>query len=509
MQYKFIDINETQGLPHLPSEAMQFNGKWLEEEIPGYRTLYVSGRETLAAEISSSEVGTSDGALFEYRRYEPRTIRVGYQLIAENSWAFREAFNRLNGILDAQQVQISFNDELDKYYIGTKTKLDDIPSGTNAVTGEIEIYCTDPFKYSVQEFTAHPDENFLINVNYGGTYPTYPAIDAIMNSDMGYLTYILERTGSTIIAGDETEVDGEGVDNASELLINKGFYNGKGVWILNQAVTYGNQVQNGTLKIQETTKGDGVTGDNWGTGDSWHGIGLHRAVPEDSTGKTGQKNWGLEWKNYFGSLSAKELGMAQFVVSYMDGSVKKPLAGIVFVKNSRSSLNAVAELRVGDQIMKSITYRCDSASKISGSKTANPTVEKFEGNFRFTLGGKVYEYSNDDLADAEGIEVDLYIAKYGSGTAMVRNTLIGVKFYAYNVNGWADIPNKFSDGDTVTIDCQSGEILIDEEPMPGLGELGNDWEGFQLTPGENSIACYYSEWADPPTITLRYREVFL
>lgn len=510
MLYEFRDTTEYTEYPiSLPAQAMQFNGKWIESEIPGYRTLYVTGRETISAEITDTVVGAADGSLYERRRYEPRTLIVGYQLIAKDNDAFCEAFNKLNGILNTEQAQISFNDELDKYYIGTKTKLDDIPSGVNAVTGEIEIYCADPFKYSVTEFTAKPNSNGVIEINYEGTYPSYPAMDATMTSDNGYISYIDESNGATLLAGNQSEVDGEDVDNESELLINKGFYNGSGVWILNQATLYGNMAQNGTLRIQETAKGTGVTGDNWGTGTSWHGIGLHIAVPEDSTGYAGAQNFCLEWKNYFGSFSAKELGMAQFVVSYSDSGEKKPLAGIVFVKNTRASLSAIAELRVGDQIMRSINYTCNSASKISGSKTANPKVEKSGGNFRFTIGGKVYEYSNDDLADAEGIEVDLFIAKYASSTSMARNTLIGVKFYKYGVNGWVNLQNQFSDGQKVTIDCSSGEILIDDEPTPGIGALGNNWENFKLNPGVNNIACYYSDFAQEPDITLRYREVYL
>ena len=51
MQYKFIDIYDSQDEIALPSEAMNFNGKFLENEILGYRTLYVSGRESLAPEL--------------------------------------------------------------------------------------------------------------------------------------------------------------------------------------------------------------------------------------------------------------------------------------------------------------------------------------------------------------------------------------------------------------------------------------------------------------------------
>ena len=43
MLYKFIDTTEYQDEIALPSEAMNFNGVFLENEVEGYRTLYVSG----------------------------------------------------------------------------------------------------------------------------------------------------------------------------------------------------------------------------------------------------------------------------------------------------------------------------------------------------------------------------------------------------------------------------------------------------------------------------------
>lgn len=42
--YKFVDTTERQEEQILPSEALNFNGVYFENVIPGYRTLYVSGR---------------------------------------------------------------------------------------------------------------------------------------------------------------------------------------------------------------------------------------------------------------------------------------------------------------------------------------------------------------------------------------------------------------------------------------------------------------------------------
>lgn len=53
MSYKFIDVDDAIE-SFLPAEAMSYNGVYLENEIEGYRTLNVSGRELMSASIKSS-----------------------------------------------------------------------------------------------------------------------------------------------------------------------------------------------------------------------------------------------------------------------------------------------------------------------------------------------------------------------------------------------------------------------------------------------------------------------
>ena len=45
--YKFIDTTESQDNTELPSEALCINGIYIENEIEGYQTLSVEGRELL------------------------------------------------------------------------------------------------------------------------------------------------------------------------------------------------------------------------------------------------------------------------------------------------------------------------------------------------------------------------------------------------------------------------------------------------------------------------------
>lgn len=136
--YNFVDTTESPGAIPLPAEAMSYGGVYIENEIEGYRTLYVNGREKISAYINYDETQTMDGASFRNMRYEPRTLIVGFQLICETAAGMMESYNRLLHILSKKQAQIIFYDEQDKFYTGTKTKITNTPPGRLAVTGEIE-----------------------------------------------------------------------------------------------------------------------------------------------------------------------------------------------------------------------------------------------------------------------------------------------------------------------------------------------------------------------------------
>lgn len=170
--YEFRDINENLSFVAMPAEAMQINGAYLETEIEGYRTLYVKGREALSPELEILEIGTKDGATRKNKRYPTRIITVGYQLISTSSEAFREAYNKLGATLNVNDAELIFNDESDKYFIGTPTYISEVAEGRNAITGEIEITCLDPLKYSVAEFEAEAsvDDPSSILIDYNGTY---------------------------------------------------------------------------------------------------------------------------------------------------------------------------------------------------------------------------------------------------------------------------------------------------------------------------------------------------
>ena len=177
--YKFTDL-ETYAPPgDLPGEALFLNGQTLESLIQGYRTLYVKGRESLGADVQLTEQGRADGSLFNYKRYPERVLTVGFQILADNNAEFRAKFNQLGSILNVEQAQVIFNDEPDKFFIGTPGQVEEIEPGRNKITGEFEIVCADPFKYSVEEKTATVQAGTPKTFYYNGTVPTTPTISSL------------------------------------------------------------------------------------------------------------------------------------------------------------------------------------------------------------------------------------------------------------------------------------------------------------------------------------------
>ena len=238
--YTFIDTTEAAGNGGLPSEALKINGRYLENHIPGYRTLHVAGREALSPVLTTYETGVRDGATLQNRRYPARILTVTYKLTCETAEAFREAYNTLGKLLDCQNAKLVFADEDDKYYRGTPSGIAAVEPGLNSVVGEFEITCTDPFKYSNIEYTATPDEkNGSFAIDYNGTYKSFPTLIAEFyneedatedgegegtltgNGDCGYVAFFNEDE-KIIQMGDPDETDGETFAK-SQTLVNQTF----------------------------------------------------------------------------------------------------------------------------------------------------------------------------------------------------------------------------------------------------------------------------------------------
>lgn len=513
--YNFIDTTEVSEVALLPSEALRINGQYIENLIQGYRTLNVTGREALSAELDYFETGVRDGSQMKSKRYPARIITVTYQLIAQSSEAFREAYNQLGRILNVEDAELIFNDEKDKFYIGTPETIGEVPPGRNAVTGEFEILCLNPFKYSVVEYeaTASLDTKSVL-IDYKGTYKGYPTLEAdfyeevengetevalTRNGDCGFVAFFDENE-NIIQLGNPEEVDGSKV-SASQNLMNQTFLSNtawgttaKKLWAVNSGSV--------AMKTADVTDKCYLGASSYGTGSGWHGASITRQVGEDAAGIVGATHFQFQSRIVLGISKKNQVG--NFEVKLQDASGKN-VAGIRIYKNKAGKTGSLVFYVNG----KSLNM---TNLDIPSAKMFNFYIRKNGSNVQFNFNSYMRHFTDASLANVAVTKVTFCFEQWGTNTPMAINGVQTAKFTKNNCDTFADIPNKFSASDIVKADCKDGKVYLNGIESPELGALGNDWEGFCLTPGVNQIGFTYSDWLTDqyaPTIKVRYREVYL
>ncbi len=689
--YKFIDTTEVSEGIVLPSEALQINGEYIEDLIPGYRTLNVKGREALSPDVTTYETGVRDGSILKGKRYPARIITVYYQLMAESNEAFRDAYNQLGKILDVTNAKLIFNDEQDKYFTGTPCIIGEVPPGKNAVTGNFEIICTDPFKYSTIEYEATvADGETDVTFDYQGTYKAFPVLETAFfderevaddgetstaltgAGDCGYVAFFTEDK-QIIQLGDPDEIDKEDGFPKSQTMMNQTFLSetswgttAKELWVVNKGHIMANNVtQEGSVamgyatytsetttsntsgytsglignfypsgrpkicyKVTYSTKNrtansvkltisvtltfnsqpytmqsvmgfslkldNGVTfsgtltkstdylnsgksfstsctktitglsssqtsigvnsfstsgstelslsslnvldakiskyststntqtwatyylaPSSYGVAESgWHGPTITRQITADETGEVGAAHFSLTYKQKFCISSGGGSDQVGSFRMNIVNSAGANIAGVWVYKNKSGKAGNLVFFVNGKQVNETpidLHYN-NIYFGLSEDAAETTSVTKSGGTITFAIGSYKRTFTEAALADVKATAVTFSFEKYGELTPMQFNGLYWAKFVKDNCSTWKNIPNKFSANDVLEADCKTGEIFLNGVASPDLGALGNNWEGFCLTPGINSIGVACSEWVPAeymPTFKVRYREVFL
>lgn len=265
----------------LPSRAMTINGEYLETLIDGYKTIGVSGREMPEIEQDTIEVGYTDGVRYKQKRYKERKIKVTFVITGQTNPTTREDLNlklrQLNGILDAENAEFTFDDEPDVYYVGTVegSSEGDVTIGytteNGVASGSFTILCPKPYKYSITEYEAEPsiDEKGAIFIDYNGTYKSYPILEADFyqetegdaaltgHGDCGYVAFFNDKE-KIIQLGDPEEEDGEATYEKSQTLVNQSFESSdswsttiQSLWAKNGGkILPDDAIQNGTIGMK-------------------------------------------------------------------------------------------------------------------------------------------------------------------------------------------------------------------------------------------------------------------
>lgn len=202
----------------LSSVAMIYNGKLIEDEIDGYQTLTVKGREYIAYETEDAgNIAGKDGVIPITKSLPKRDLEVRYILKESDNHKFQLKYRKLMALLDTDvDVPIKFRDEMDVTYYGQMIELGEVTEASNSSVASFIIRCYDPYKYN-DEFTATGNP---VSVFIGTPYKTHPKeITIQLKSDTDKITVDNNSTGRHIILNGDYKANDNIVINIENKVI--------------------------------------------------------------------------------------------------------------------------------------------------------------------------------------------------------------------------------------------------------------------------------------------------
>lgn len=511
--YKFVDTIEQPEGVILPAEALSINGEYIENIIDGYRTLSTSGREMLGAEITEQEKGAINGTKYKYKRYPARDIEVTYQITASTAEELMDKCNVLNELLNVEEARLIFADEPDKYFTGTPSNVTLPSPGRTNITASFNLHCADPFKRSliIKEFPASEDADGILSVaiQNEGSVAVPISYELTMNHENGFVGIVSDAGAMQF--GNIEEVDGAVADR-SEILVNAQDYNALNAFTTGGGVFESGNTwpSNGTWKSTTINGKKYLTVNSVGSGSGWHGASKFIEIPADSDGNVGTSKFYVEAQYYFATIKHKsQTGLMELVIGDADG---KNLASIHIVKSSTvnnmcSVVFQIASKEVG-RVRFEPTYYGEG-----GDKGKPMYIRKSGELFEFCWNNKKYQYRRLEYADKIAKTITLFVGQYGKrgtgATALVGR--MGIKYLRFrkdDVEYWNDIPNRYAEGDVLTINGDDTKFYVN-----GIASLGDEVLGttyFKARPGETRAEFLCSDFSVPkPTVKAFIKEAWI
>lgn len=191
----------------LPDIAPSFNGLFLEEVVPGYRTETVSGRGDSSISLEEYTNKLLDGANIVGRKVNTREFQIVFGIVNDTIQGIRRAENKINATILQGELKIEFQDEPSMFYKGYVTsvqyeEVDSSGTGDFFERGTIVFHRSDPYKYSE---TKHVSKTFTKNndtleFDYDGLFPAKPTITVNMKS-LNSLFAVSDKLGNVIEIG--------------------------------------------------------------------------------------------------------------------------------------------------------------------------------------------------------------------------------------------------------------------------------------------------------------------
>lgn len=515
--YDFKDTTQaTETTSFRPAEAISISGVFLDEAIPGYRTLWVSGREPLDMDYESERIGNTFKQIGHYQQI--RILTIGYQIIAKTASELVNIQNALNGYLNFKDSRILFNDEPDKYFIGSKSATEAPPSGVLAYHATFDIVCTDPHKYSVvgKNFAFTPNADGILEATIINDGTDWTTVDYTIthNHENGFLGIVSEY--GAIQLGRISEVDGVDDTKIAALTNNpKGnfddwadgtvFYenpNKKAVTTMTADTQYGGRL--GVLPASFTNT----------AGSSYFGAIKEKVFTTPAT------DWYLWAQAWYETGAMGQTGA--WGLSVIDEE-NKLIAGLSLDKADAVGNTAKMRFNVGTsaggaRIAKEIDFQpayWEKYNPYGGEARANnrnPFDIKKEGDrITFFWKGGYHTFVVPELASKKAKRIQYFVGQYKGRTAsqmVMHHYLNNLTFYDLKQQYWRDVPNRYPSGSVVYVDGKTRKPYFNNMLRLSDEVIGSHY--FKVPPGETKVQLVCSDFSTPlPTAKATIQEVYL
>lgn len=356
-----------------------------------------------------------------------------------------------------------------------------------------------------------------ITVHNGGTYPVEPVITATMHADNGMVGLVNDRPG--ILQFGTQEIDGF-ITEESEVALNLAAVQGS--HMDNQAAT-NNPYWGGDPSMPNEQVGNAIwTHDdydgwkvepNWPsiTGDHkyWNGPSIkHNLVQTHNGNFKSNLTWDVMTRFQTG---VSKVGALETTLE-SDG---KPIFQMILKDNSALSDQLWWMCYYKDQLV--VNERLDR-SIFTNDKFIQLELQKFGNSVVFRVSPWVGNQGRETtitrqftFADAASVETKQFSAWFMRDKTWRESTmyLIASTVKWQNVSWYTNIKNRFSNGDVLKIDVANAKTYLNGSLDPTMHTLGNQWEQFELPPGDTEITITPSSWAQPFACEVEIREAWL
>lgn len=504
----------------LPGCAVSIDGVYLENEIVGYRTSSVSGRESMSIELNEQAMGET--ALPKYLSYKEKTrdITVRYGLTKDTKYDLEKGLNELRSMLQGENKKLIFNDEIDVYFIGTVSDFSSgiVSSGGSpffTAVGEIVFHCTDPHKYSVVEksFTAstNADGELEITIQNSGTESVSIDFSVEHHYENGYIGLVSE--GGVLQLGKVEEADGETYSNSERITDSNHYkrWSGDALWVDDKGVDGENNAKTtqGTFTLYSVGGYDmlGLNTAGLSTAGHWNGALKTLTLPNPSVNVYAYMN------SWFETGLMGQTGAQTF--AFLDENDKLVCAQSIN-KGDMSGNTAYVDYWTGGNsrvLRKQVAFEpcwLDYRNPYTNAH-GHSDMRKEGSKITFYWFGTYPSFVVPELKDVKVAKVQLWIGQYGNrgitNRFVTRNYFRRVLVQS-DVEHYRDIPNRFKPNDTIFVDGLNTKTYVNGLAHPGDEVKGSTY--FKAPPGESKVqVCFSSFCTTAPTVTAKIREAWL